>query len=220
MTKPLLKPLWHDFDAAWYRTAYKDVLGEALSLPDEGLQHWYETQGAFSGHSPNPYFDEEWYRRNCADALEGVSNQTYRSGFEHYCKRGYKNQSPHYLFSERYYIKQGENLTPSALMQQGYKNGYDHYLRVGAAEGLQGHLFFNPAMYQKHRATDDGLEALAPFRHFLLADRSLPDRVALSEYFDPIWYAKATPRSHIMVEYGYVPNLLYYFLSDFTPNGF
>lgn len=215
-----LTPVWRIFDPEWYRNTYKSVLDSALSLPDDALKQWYETQGGYSGHSPNRYFDEEWYRLNCSEALEGLLACTYRSGFEHYCQIGYKTQSPHYLFSERYYTTHNTNLHPTALAEQGYLNGYDHYLREGDQQNLSGHVFFNPALYQKNQPALVELQHLSPFKHLLNMDRSLPDRILLSEHFDPAWYAKINPEAQHMVASGYSPNLLFAFLSRFAPEGF
>lgn len=213
-------PPWRVFDAAWYRKTYKTVLGSALALPDKALKFWYENQGAYSGHSPNRYFDEEWYRLNCAEAFEGITNRLYRSGFEHYCQRGFKTHSPHYLFSERYYTQHAPDLSPAALAQQGYVNGYDHYLRTGDQQNRSGHVFFNPVLYRQNQPKLVELHHLAPFEHLLHMSRDLPDHIALSEQFDPIWYAKTNPHAVQNVQAGYSPNLLFSFLSGFTPNAF
>ena len=213
-------PLWRVFDAAWYRTTYKTVLGSALTLPDAALKLWYDTQGAYSGHSPNRYFDEEWYRLNCAEAFEGITNRLYRSGFEHYCQRGFKTQAPHYLFSERYYMQHTPELTPTTLATQGYVNGYDHYLRTGDHNNRSGHVFFNPALYLRNRPKLVELEHLPPFQHLLHMSRTLPDRIALSEQFDPLWYGTLNPEALRTVQAGYSPNMLFSFLSRFTPNAF
>ncbi|MCG4256522.1 glycosyl transferase [Acetobacter senegalensis] len=220
MTVAQFPPLWQAFDPVWYRQEYKDVLGDAATLSDEDLAIWYQSQGAFSGHSPNRYFDEEWYRRNCREAQEALASGQYRSGFEHYCQIGFKTQSPHYLFSERYYTTRFPDANAQALASQGFANGYDHYLRVGDQEKRSGHLFFNPDVYLQNCPAEASDEPLPPFRQFLHTDRTLPNHVVLSEHFNPEWYARMNPNAVMMVEYGYMPNVLYQFLADFTPNGF
>ncbi|MCI1438657.1 MAG: glycosyl transferase [Acetobacter indonesiensis] len=219
MTEASLPPLWRTFDPVWYRQEYKDVLGEAASLSDDALKQWYESQGAFSGHSPNCYFDEEWYRRTCPEALDGLASGQYTSGFDHYCQRGFKTQSPHYLFSERYYTSGPDGISVQSLTEQGFVNGYDHYLKQGDQQNRSGHLFFNPELYLLTCAAEEDAAPEGAFKNLLLADKACPNTVRLSEHFDPVWYARTHPNAVMMVEYGYMPNVLYQFLSEFTPSG-
>lgn len=213
--------LWHKFDAAWYRDEYKEVLGaDLLRSSDDNLQSWYHKEGAFSGHSPNPYFHEEWYRQNSLDAQQALSSGALRSGFEHYCAHGYRTESPHYLFSERYYRAQNPHLSDEALTAGGYANGYDHYLRAGDKEHLSGHIFFNPAVYYKNCGLSPDTQPLSPFRHFLLSNSNLPDQIMISEHFDPVWYSLINPTGRTMVSFGFMPNLLYLFLNQFSPEAF
>lgn len=220
MTSLQFPPLWKAFDPAWYRQEYKTVLGDVISLSDADLKAWYEDQGAFSGHSPNRYFDEEWYRRNCSEALAEIAANRCRSGFEHYCRSGFKTQSPHYLFSERYYTSRSPDISLANLEKNGFANGYDHFLRSGDKEHRSWHLYFNPEIYIRNRPENPELAHLSPFIHLLHADKSMPDTVQLSSQFDPAWYRITHPEAVQAVEYGYTPNLLYQFLADFTPDGF
>lgn len=214
------KALWYSFDANWYRAEYGAIMDALLSFSDQELEHWYKTEGAPSGHSPNRYFNEEWYRVNCSQATEAITSGTYTSGFEHYCNEGYKSFSPHYLFSERYYRQRYPDISEQNLQSGGFVNGYDHFLRSGDQEKRSGHLFFDPNIYLQNRPADPNLQGLAPFMNLLHSAHSLPNSISLSNHFNPTWYRALCPDAVMAVEYGFAPNVLYQFLSAFTPDHF
>ncbi|MFT9256967.1 MAG: glycosyl transferase [Acetobacter sp.] len=217
MTVPASVPLWMAFDPRWYRQDYGPLHPDLESLSDAALQHWYETQGALSGHSPNRYFSEEWYRLSCPEVMSSLATARYRSGFEHYCHTGFRTYAPHYLFSERLYRARYPDLTDTSLQAGGYMNGYDHFLRVGDGEQRSGHTFFDPVCYLRHRPAESALAALPPFEALLHSSPALPDTVRLSRHFDPAWYAALRPQAVQMVRRGLAPNLLHQFLGTFTP---
>ncbi|GBR50481.1 glycosyl transferase [Acetobacter pomorum] len=212
--------LWYPFDAAWYRTEYGTIMDALTSFSDRELEHWYKTEGAPSGHSPNRYFNEEWYRMNCSEAAEAIANGTCTSGFEHYCNGGYKHFSPHYLFSERYYLKRYPDIAGQTQQSGKFVNGYDHFLRHGDTEKRSGHLFFDPDVYLKNKPSDLDTNSLTPFMSLLHSPVTLPNSIALSDQFDPAWYGALKPDALMAVEYGFAPNVLYQFLSNFTPDRF
>lgn len=212
--------LWYPFDANWYRAEYGAIMDALLSFSDHELEQWYKVEGASSGHSPNRYFNEEWYRVNCSEAAEAITNGTCISGFEHYCNGGYKSFSPHYLFSERYYLQRYPDISEQNLQAGGFVNGYDHFLRSGDKEKRSGHLFFDPNVYMQNRPTDPNLNSLTPFMNLLHSAHTLPNSITLSDHFNPAWYRALSPDAVMAVEYGFAPNVLYHFLSTFTPDRF
>lgn len=213
--------LWYAFDPIWYRQTYAPLHEDIAPLSDPELEDWYAAHGAPSGHSPNRYFNEEWYRLTCTSAMAGLADGTYRSGFHHYCTAGLHDCSPHMLFNERFYRSHHADLTDANLATGGYVNGYDHYLRAGDSEHRTGHPFFSPTLYLSNRPEEDpALSHLPPFHHLLHMPADLPDRIRLSRHFDPIWYQAMRPDMAHMVQCGLAPNVLQQFLSTFTAGRF
>jgi len=68
-------------DADWYRAVYPAAAGADPALD------WLET-GARVGHSPNPWFDELWYRRVNPDVAEAIAGNRLHSGFAHWLTAG------------------------------------------------------------------------------------------------------------------------------------
>jgi hypothetical protein len=149
----LLEPLrgspiaWCGFDAAWYRTAYADVVRGVADRSDEGLRNHYVEHGRAGLLSPNMYFDEAWYRARNPDVTEAIAAGDFDSGYEHYCAVGYLTRSGHWLYDDALYARFAPDLTDQVLVTFGCANRYDHYLKAGARENRIAHLLFQPAVY-------------------------------------------------------------------------
>jgi O-antigen biosynthesis protein len=104
---------WNEFDTGWYRRFHcqgRDV--------QDALEE-YLTVGQASGHSPNMFFDEAWYRRRNPDVAEAVQAGHFSSGFDHYCRAGFRTRSPHWLFDVSYYEAGSPDLTADSLTAAG-----------------------------------------------------------------------------------------------------
>jgi len=77
-------PSWARFDAEWYRQTY----AADLAAVSEDLATWYLDHGQALGHSPNPWFDEGWYRPRHPDVLAAMRQGACESGFDSYCRGG------------------------------------------------------------------------------------------------------------------------------------
>lgn len=75
--------LAYEFDHEYYCSTY---LGEKVSR-SAALQH-YTQFGMREGNSPNPSFDELWYRTFYTDINRAVSSGKIQSGFHHYLMSG------------------------------------------------------------------------------------------------------------------------------------
>jgi GT2 family glycosyltransferase len=187
------RPMWADFDAAWYLHAYAADLAGVDPTP-AALEAYYYATGARLKHAPNRYFDERWYLATYPDVAQAVADGTFGAGFEHYGLVGHKTNAPHWLFSEPYYLAENADLTADTLKAGHYANGYDHYLKTGDGEFRTGHWLFNPAMHRMAALAAAGEPAAGgEYARFLAGDRRVASAARLSWYFDPIWYLETYP---------------------------
>jgi GT2 family glycosyltransferase/glycosyltransferase involved in cell wall biosynthesis len=206
---------WGVFDPGFYRAHYATALPEP-DMPDDALAAFYHAQGAAAGHSPNRFFVERWYVATHKDVAAQIAEGAYPSGFAQYLAEGFRDRSPHWLFSDRYYRANNPDLTRTRLDQAGFLNAYDHYLANGDREFRAGHLFFDPKLFAASRPGED-LTRIGPFAAFL-ADPVPP--VRLSWYFDPEWYLAAYPDVTAQIAAGAYSCALEHFLYNPTPRAF
>src|SRR4029077_3391009 len=112
-----------------------EVGGEAGDADAATVLAYYLEHGQQRGHSPNIYFDEAWHLANHAGAAVAVRDGHAQSGFDAYCRGGFRSRSPHWLFNETLYRQRHADLRDEALQNDGNANGYDHYLKHGSREG-------------------------------------------------------------------------------------
>ena len=187
-------PLWRSFDHAWYACAY---LGgpQAARDPAEVQRHYHEA-GAAQGHAPNRWFDEAWYRQRHPDIAAAIAEGRLRSGFEHYCRDGYRGRSPHWLFDSGIYLGPG-GLDPVDVGAEDCVNLYGHFLRHGARLGRQPHLLFDHVLYRAGLAHEPGalqaIAAVGAWHHFI--DRIWFEQrdAVTTTWFDPDWYLARHP---------------------------
>ena len=94
------------FDGSWYRSAYPMVDDLLAACPSEQPEDVYAAQVRSLEHSPNPYFSERWYLSKYPSVREAVRAGEYLSGFDHFCRGGQAELSPHWLFDPTYYRDQ------------------------------------------------------------------------------------------------------------------
>lgn len=188
-----IHPLWRSFDHGWYAGLHlggPDAVGA-----DEAQRHYHEV-GAALGHAPNRWFDEAWYRQRHPDVAAAIAAGKLRSGFEHYCRDGFRGRSAHWLFDPGLYLAPG-GLDPVEVGNDDCVNLYGHYLRYGARQARQGHLLFNAALYRAAVAHEPGalamIEHIGAWHHFI--DRIWFERrdAVTTPWFDPDWYLARTP---------------------------
>ncbi|CAK7192145.1 hypothetical protein COMNV_00330 [Commensalibacter sp. Nvir] len=208
---------WKYFDEEWYINRYQDVTSQMKALELDSVEEYYRSIGSYKGHSPNPFFDEEWYLQTYPEVKCLVDNRSIRSGFEHYCQKGYQTFSPHWLFSEALYKRQNPALDDPGLQQMGFLNGYDHYLKVGDAIGLNGSFYFDSDYFTRHYYTPirPGFGPYAYYLKFLLGEKN--ELQGLSWYFDPQWYLKQYPQVENFIEQKKFINPVHHYLTNDTP---
>jgi GT2 family glycosyltransferase len=176
-------------------------------------ESYYREIGARTGHSPNSYFDETWYSTIYQDVRGLIARGVYPSGFAHYRAEGFVDRSPHWLFSERFYLSGNPDLTRSRLDEAGFINAYDHYLSAGDAEFRAGHLFFNPELYTAGTERKE----LPPFAQFVQDGCAAGSQIRLSWYFDPVWYLQTYPQVAAELAAGKYCCALQHYLYNDTP---
>jgi GT2 family glycosyltransferase len=188
-----IHPLWRSFDHGWYAGLH---LGGADAVGEDEAQRHYHEAGAALGLSPNRWFDEAWYRQRHPDVAAAIAAGKLRSGFEHYCRDGFRGRSAHWLFDPGLYLAPG-GLDPVEVGNDDCVNLYGHFLRFGARQARRGHLLFDPALYRAAVGHEPGalarIEAVGAWHHFI--DRIWFERrdAATSPWFDPDWYLARTP---------------------------
>ena len=176
------QPSWARFDAAWYVAAYPEAAAAPLA--------YYFNIGAGLGHSPSPLFDEVFYLDSNPEIAELVAAGHYASGFDHFCRHGYRGLSPHWLFDDALYARLYDDMRIENLDLHGVYGRYDHYLKTGQHEGRIGHYLFDPAYAGAAGGSGGG-----PYTQFLYHLQSAAPERPPSVYFDPVWYRQQVPQS-------------------------
>ncbi len=136
---------WAVFDATWYLATYPDVRAELSGIDDAAVLRFYLEHGQSRGHSPNIWFDEAWHLTAHPGAAAAVRDGHAESGFDAYCRDGFRFRAPHWLFQETPYRQRYPDLRDEVLATDGNVNGYDHFLKHGSREGRIGHILFDPS---------------------------------------------------------------------------
>ena len=214
---------WAYVDTAWYRTTYADSEGLA-EASDDDVVAFYLDEGQPLGHSPNPLFDEAWYRSRNPEVVAAIEQGAFRSGFEHYCRHGLEDASPLWLFSERLYRKANPDLAAALRPGGAFANGYDHFLRTAYSPGARtarpfGMPFFDAAFYASEsgafgHAAFDGKSAL---HHYLTQGSAKRPELRASLQFDPDWYAQRYPEIAARVAAGEWRSCLHHYLTNDRP---
>ena len=213
---------WVVFDAEWYLATYPEVCPELDENTAEATLYFYLQRGRNVGHSPNVYFDEAWYIRTYADAADAIRRGEVVSGFEHYCRSGFSDRSPHWLFDEALYRRNYPQLTDDILHASGFANGYDHYLRHGACEGRIAHDFFAPVLYREQlepKAAGEA-EAIGSFHHYLQHRAAGLPEPATTHYFDANWYLTQYPQLAKEIAEQRWQSALHHYLCNEAPTAF
>ncbi|MBB2206255.1 glycosyltransferase [Gluconacetobacter takamatsuzukensis] len=217
--QPALKRAWWQFDAAWYRTRYAVIPAVAALRDEADILAFYRECGEMLGHSPNPFFDEEWYRQTYPDVEEAIQAQQIPSGFAHYRTEGFRDRDPNPFFDESFYRDHQLGLSLEGLEQHGLRNGYDHFLSYGAGEGRDASLFFSTKVFLAENPDFLHDSRLGPFVAFM-ENLHAPENAArrTSWFFDAAWYLRAYPAAaERMHEWGHP---LRHYLINATPAGF
>ena len=205
--------LWDSFDAEWYAATYMHRLlpGE----PSDPLAH-YTRVGVKRAHSPNPYFDESFYRARYPAVLQGVQLGQLTSGFAHYCTAGFRSHDPHWLFTEQLYRQRRSDMDDATLEAGGWINGYHHFLTTGQSElvngqsVISGSYFFDALMLMAGAGLKD-----FPFTALLTSPWL--GNLRLSLYFDPDWYLAMYDEVEDLIAEGHYSSALHHFLTNPTP---
>ena len=209
---------WAVFDAQWYQANYPDT--RDVSDPLSVLQFYLE-KGQQRGDSPNIWFDEKWHLANHPLVAVAVREGHVKSGFDSYCRDGFRSRSPHWLFNEPRYRRRYSDLRDDVLAADNNTNGYDHYLKHGSREGRTGHPLFDPATYLLQLDSDERAEAeRGPFAHYLhyVASRGSERRTSL--LFDPLHYLHRYPAIAEAIARGEWLCALQHYLCNDTPTAF
>ena len=182
--------VWAQFDPTWYLATYPSVRDLAVDTSDGSLLYFYLQHGRRLGHSPNRFFSETWYTQTYLDVAAEIDQGSSICGFQHYCRVGHRDRSPHWLFDETLYRRNYPSLTDEVLKSAGMANGYDHYLRHGSREDRIGHYLFDPVFYRAQLGPESARETeeKGQFRHYLERIEAGKPEVPTSRYFDPTWY--------------------------------
>lgn len=212
---------WAVFDAAWYLATYPDVRAELGDADAATVLGCYLDRGQARGDSPTIHFDEAWHLRTHAGAASAVREGHALSGFDTYCRAGFRHRSPHWLFNEMLYRQLHPDLRNEVPEADGNVNGYDHYLKHGSREGRIGHLLFDSAVYLAQLDQAERQAAAAgPFSHYLRRIAARRPEIRTSLYFDPVWYLQQYPAVAKAIEQGEWQCSLHHYLCNDTLSAF
>lgn len=213
---------WAMFYPDWYLATYPAAQCRVGGQGVEAALRDYFDFGQKEGCSPNPFFDEAWYRRAYPDIGPAIEAGHVESGFDHYCRHGHASRSPHWLFEESHYRRLSPDLTDEGLAAQGVLNGYGHYLRHGDREGRSGSPFFDSALYAARYGGDDGMigRPAGAFQMYLHRLGMAGPEPRTSWYFDPDWYRARYPRVADAIAAGQWHSALHHYLTNDTPTEF
>ena len=211
---------WAGFDPQWYLNTYPSVREQLSDTQPASVLRFYLETGQKLGHSPNPFFDEAQYR-HYSDVAARLGHGP-ASGFDHYCRGGFRTHAPHWLFDEQLYRRRSPDLTDAVLESARMAKGYDHYLRHGAQECRTGHLFFDAALYQERLDPDEARNSAAagPFNHYLRRMATSRHEARTTLYFDPVWYLEKYPDVAEAIARGVWRCALHHYLANDTPTAF
>ena len=109
------------FDPIYYRATNPNL----ASLDNKALLHHYITQGSAAGQSPNPLFDDAYYRQQHPEIVVSGINP-----LAHYHCYGFQaGADPHPFFSTAFYQETHEDVGAADV------DPLAHYLAYGAREG-------------------------------------------------------------------------------------
>lgn len=202
------RAIWEDFDATWYASRHCGTDGA------DALGH-YLNEGRLAGASPNPWFDEAWFRLHHPDVAEAIRRGDLVSGFEDYCRNPHDERSPHWLFDPAFYRRSGGDFSI-------FRNCYDHFLQVGDKAGRQPSPYFHPATVLQQLSPEDAKAArtMGVFRYFV--ERSWHDtgELPLSPNFQPDWYIRSYPAAAAAILRRRVPSALAHYLLNQSSGNF
>ena len=144
------------------------------------------------------------------------------SGFDAYCRAGFRFRAPHWLFQEMRYRQRYPDLRDEVLAPGGNANGYDHFLKHGSREGRIGHILFDPGVYRACLGADErvGADAVGGYLHYLPRMWERRAETATSHHFDPIWYLRHYPTVAEAIAAGPWLCALHHYLANDTPTAF
>ena len=103
------------------------------------LQHYLD-RGARFGLSPNPLFDEQYYRCKYSAIAHDIRIGRWASAFEHFVHVGATaGNDPTWFFDREFYRNLNPDLTDDSLRFHGFSDCYTHYLVVGITEMRPAH---------------------------------------------------------------------------------
>ena len=131
---------WFYFDqTAYLAECIKAGVSPPLGTTQSYLDHYLE-RGARLGLSPNPLFDEDYYRKQHGHVARQIEMGRWSSGFEHFLHVGaMEDLSPTWFFDGVFYRNTNGDLTAESLRFGGFVDSYAHYLHVGITERRAGH---------------------------------------------------------------------------------
>jgi O-antigen biosynthesis protein len=213
-----IKPAWAVFDRDWYLRRYADARVICRDKPPEAALQYYLRIGVRLGHSPSALFDETYYLDRNPDIAELVRSGAYHSGFDHFCRHGYRGVSPHWLFDDGLYGDLYEDMTLDNLDQHRCYGRYDHYLKSGQREHRMGQFLFDGTFYRT-QAIEAGIDAAeidaeGPYVHFLNRLGSSQEELSPSIYFDPFWYVEHHPGAKAEIARGRYTSAIHHYLTS------
>lgn len=213
--------MYHLFNKSWYMRRYLPLL-DFLNIDEEICEYFYNNYGYALRHSPNEFFDEDFYLKEYSHILPLIEKGEFKSGFDHFCKVGYKTNNPNVIFDNKYvrnYLsKVKDNYTiPSDI--------YKIYLEKLDAEFVPCSYFFDPYIFVVNCNEVRGIRR--PYSVYMNLFFT-KNNIKTTNFFDSDWYVKSygigkgffSPIHHYMMnrrKFSYNPNNIFdenFYLKD------
>jgi len=181
---------WLSLDPSYYiRECMLRGIAVASRKPEYLIRHYMDNAGKCV-LSPNPLFDESYYRDRYPEIRHDIARGRFHSGFDHFVRVGAQaGLSPAWFFSGAWYAASNVGLDEQSLRVKGIPDSYSEYLTDGLKNDRGGIWLTAQVAYN---GSVDGLAAKRPLNlEELLATLSDERRLAgwLLPLFDAAWFA-------------------------------
>lgn len=201
------------FNKDWYMERYSSLLS-FLGINKEECEYFYNNYGYALAHSPNEFFDEVFYLKTYNKVLNLIEKGKFKSGFDHFCKIGYKTNDPNAIFSNKYIKKYLLQLNDNYEIPNDI---YDFYIKKLDSEFVPCSYFFDPYTFVVNCDEVRGIKK--PYSTYMSLYYT-KNNIKTTDFFDPDWYAENydieenffSPIHHYMMNRGnslYNPNNIF-----------
>ncbi len=139
---------WFYFDVQFYIAQCMAIgLTPSIDSHEAYLRHYLEIGGRRFSLSPNPLFEEEYYRKRHPGVAAEIQIGKWACGFDHFVHQGSSDGlSPNWFFDGGFYRAFHADLTDENLQIGQFGDLYSHFIHVGIGERRIAHWLIKGLM--------------------------------------------------------------------------